>query len=339
MRKLLLGLILISFALQPSACMAAKPKTGASIRSVKIVESINAGGVFYNFKGHDNIEVVMDILFDKGFITDSNMSGDDLKKALYKKIRRGAHLICDGREVEPKYGFWPQETGSTYAKEMTLYYVVPQNRAEQSLSFIYDGSVLGTGVPDLRKMIKFSKSSGSKPGDHLTIESFKAPPINQGKPKEEKLMFNGTPIDIARDKENIMTLKGKADFRDKLGRIFIIQDFEFDRIRDKYIVNAKMTLEKDQSTTFTFSKACRGLTDAPKVSHSRTSDDSAGSFALEQKNNQFILTATEGYVNLGVSFDVDDAVAGAVEGKMSFDYMTKGALLRARGDIRIGECD
>ena len=337
MKKLLLGLLLIGFVLQPLVCMG-KQKTGASIRSAKVVESIDAGGVFYKFKGHENVEVVMDIIFDKGFITDSNLSGDDLKKALYKKIRRGAHLICDGREVEPKYGYWPQKTGSTYAKEMTLYYVVPQNRAELSLSFIYDGTVLGIGVPDLRKRIIFSKSGG-KQVNRLILKSFEVTPINQGKPKEQTLMFNGIPIDIVRDKENIMILKGKADFRDKLGRKFIIQDFEFDRIRNKYIVNAKMTLEKDQSTTFTFSQACRGLTDAPKGTHSRTSDDSVGSLALEQKRNQFIFTTTEGYVNLGVSFDVDDAVTGDVEGKMSFDYLTKGTNLRARNDIRFGECN
>jgi hypothetical protein len=332
--------MLASIALQPSACIADEQKTGVSIRTVKVVESINAGGVFYKFEGHTNIEVVMDVSFDKGFVTEPNISGDDLKKFLYKKIRKGAHLICDGREIEPKYGYWPQQVGSTYAKEMTLYYAVPQDRAEHGMSYIYDGSVLGTGARDLRKRIMFSAKSGSKPGDNLITESFEVTPINQGKPKEEALMFNGSSIDIARDKEDIMTLKGKADsFKDKLGRKYIIQDFEYDRIRNKYVVNAKMTLEDGQSTTFIYSKACRGLTDSPKVSHSRTPDDSSGSFTLEQKSNQFIFTTTDGYVNLGVSFDLDDAVAGDMEGEMSFDYVTKGALLRAKSDIRIGECD
>jgi hypothetical protein len=318
-------------------------ETGANIKSVKIVEDINANGVFYKFEGNDLIEIILDVYFPAGFIADPNLSGDNLKSSLYKKIKRGAHVICDGREVKPSYGYWPQETSNTSAKKMTLYYVVPQNRTGKNLTFVYDGSVLGIDVPDLRKMIKFS-ASGGKPGDQLNTESFEVTPINQGKAKEETLVFNGAPVDITRDNVKTMTLKSDASFTDKLGRKLIIQDFEYDKIRNKYIVNAKMVLDKGQSSTFNYSKACRGLTDAPKTQHSRTPDSSDGAFTLEEKRNpfsenQYIFTTTEGYVTHGVSFDVDDAVTGDLEGNMSFDYMTKGATARIANTIRIGECD
>ena len=57
----------------------------------------------------------------------------------------GAHFYYEDEEVELTWGYWPQEAGSDYAKEMSLFYVVPSNHASESLRFVYDGDVLGEG--------------------------------------------------------------------------------------------------------------------------------------------------------------------------------------------------
>jgi len=41
------------------------------------------------------------------------------------------------------YGYWPEKSGKNFAKSMTIFYVVPKNRPENSLEFSYDGKVLG----------------------------------------------------------------------------------------------------------------------------------------------------------------------------------------------------
>jgi hypothetical protein len=155
--------------------------------------------------------------------------------------------------------------------------------------------------------------------------------------EEKTLMFNGTPIQVNVDKAYAMTLAGSNfTFEDKLGRKLIIQDFEFDNKSGKHIINAKITLNKGQTTTIHHDKACKGLIGNDiKVKHSRTPDHSTGSLDLKQEGDRIIFATTNGFVNLGVSFYVDDALSGELEGRMFFDYFTAGATVRAVSDIKI----
>jgi len=131
---------------------SASPK--AEITSAKYVETINAGGVYYNLEGKDNIEITMDFRFDDNLTVGINPESEDFRKEIYAILADGAHFYYEGQEVERTYGYWPDEAGSNYANEMTLFYVVPSDHSVESLRFVYDGSVLGEGAPGIDTMIK-----------------------------------------------------------------------------------------------------------------------------------------------------------------------------------------
>ena len=159
-------------------------------------------------------------------------------------------------------------------------------------------------------------------------------------PGERTLNLNGSPIQVREDQVNAMRLAGSSDtFTDKSGRKVVIQDFEFDKKGAKYVVNAKMTLEEGQTTTIPFDRACRGLVgNDAKVKHSRTHESSNGSLDLAQVGEDFVFHTTSGSVKLGVSFDLDSALTGDLEGHTSFDYFTVGSKVHAGSDIRIANC-
>jgi hypothetical protein len=96
----------------------------------------------------------MDFTFDDKLISGLDQTSDDYSKKLYSILVEGAHFYYDDKEVKLTYGYWPQEVGGNYAKEMSLFYVVPSNHSVQSLRFAYDGSVLGQGASGIDAMIK-----------------------------------------------------------------------------------------------------------------------------------------------------------------------------------------
>jgi hypothetical protein len=147
-RKVVLLLIL---ALLFSGCSGSP---GAKITSVMYVETINAGGVYYNFEGKDNIQITLDFKFDDNLASDLDETSDDYRDELFVLLAEGAHFYYDDQEVELVYGYWPTEAGSNYAKEMTLFYVVPSEHSVESLRFVYDGSVLGEGASSIDTMIE-----------------------------------------------------------------------------------------------------------------------------------------------------------------------------------------
>lgn len=145
--------ILVLF-LAAAAILASGCGNGAKIASVKIVDTIDAGGVFYQFEGMDNVQVIVDCTFDIHVMSDLDAKGgDEYRKALYARLTKGAHLFLGEKEIELKYGYWPEKTGSNYADGMTLFYVVPKDRPAHSLRFVYDGHVLGSDASGIDKTI------------------------------------------------------------------------------------------------------------------------------------------------------------------------------------------
>ena len=146
------AVLLVTLALLFSGCSGSNPK--AKITSVKYVETINAGGVFHKYEGKDNIQITLDFTFDDNLASGLDQTSDDYRKELFSILAEGAHFYYDDQEVKRTYGYWPQEAGSNYAKEMSLFYVVPSNHSVQSLRFVYDGNVLGEGASSIDTMIK-----------------------------------------------------------------------------------------------------------------------------------------------------------------------------------------
>lgn len=156
--------------------------------------------------------------------------------------------------------------------------------------------------------------------------------------RETTLMFNGSSVQVIKDKDNKLFLSSRSNrtFKEKLGREIIIQDFELPSNGSTSIVNAKMTLSKGEISRFPYKKACEGLIgNANKVLHSLTDDRSKGVLEIQQSDDQIIFTTLDGFVNLGVSFALDYGLTGNLEGQMAFDYFTAGATVRASTEIKL----
>jgi hypothetical protein len=145
------ALLLVTLALLLTACGAAHQ---AKITSVKYVDTINTGGVFVKYEGKDNIEIRLDVTFDESIVSGLDPESDTYRKEVFGILTEGAHLYLDDQEVKRAYGYWPQEAGSDYAKDVTLFYVVPSSHSPDSLRFVYDGAVLGEGATGIDTKIK-----------------------------------------------------------------------------------------------------------------------------------------------------------------------------------------
>ena len=141
----------ISIALLLSGCIQSNPK--AKIIKVKYVESINAGGVLYQYEGKDNIQIILDFTFDENLTSGLDQTSDDYRKKLFSILAKGAHFYFHDQEVESIYGYWPEEVGSNYAREMSLFYIVPSNHSIQDLRFVYNSHILGNGASDIDEIV------------------------------------------------------------------------------------------------------------------------------------------------------------------------------------------
>lgn len=141
------ALLLITVVLLLSGCGLSGPSV--DVKSIKQVDTINVNQVYYKYEGKDNIEIKLDFKFDESLVADLDPNSDDFRRELFTRLVEGAHFYHNDQKVDRTWGYWPKEAGSNYAREMTLFYVVPSNRSATSLRFVYDGSILGEGVKDI----------------------------------------------------------------------------------------------------------------------------------------------------------------------------------------------
>jgi hypothetical protein len=146
------AVLFITLALLLVGCGGFGPR--AKITSAKYVDTIHAGGVSYVFEGQDNIQIVLEFKFDERVVSDLDPTSEEYRKELFALLAAGAHFYYEGQEVERAWGYWPQEAGGNYAKELSLFYVVPSDHSAESLRFVYDGDVLGEGASGIDTVIK-----------------------------------------------------------------------------------------------------------------------------------------------------------------------------------------
>lgn len=149
MRKVVL---LATLVVLLTACGGSKP--GVKITSVEYVDEIHSGGSSFLFEGKDIIQIKMDFAFEEKLVSDLDPASEDYSAKIYSLLYKGAQFYYQDEEVEAVHGYWPSKTGKNYAKEMTLFYLVPTGHSVQGLRFVYDGSVLGEGVSGLDTNIK-----------------------------------------------------------------------------------------------------------------------------------------------------------------------------------------
>jgi len=146
------AVLLVTLALLLVGCGGSGPK--AKITSAEYVDAIHAGGVSYKFEGQDNVQIVLEFTFDESVAPDLDPTSEEYRKELFALLAAGAHFYHEGQEVERTWGYWPQEAGDNYAKELSLFYVVPSDHSAESLRFVYDGDVLGEGASGIDTVIK-----------------------------------------------------------------------------------------------------------------------------------------------------------------------------------------
>ena len=139
----------LSFALLPLMAGCGLTGPGAKITSVKYVNSFQTEGVEYTFQGKKIVKMELTFRFDETFAAGLDSTSDDYRRILYSKLVNGAHFYIGNEAVKPTYGFWPQKAGKDFAKEMTLFYVIPNDTASSSMRFTFDTSMLGKNAPAL----------------------------------------------------------------------------------------------------------------------------------------------------------------------------------------------
>jgi hypothetical protein len=121
----------------------------AKIKSTTYEDGIIASGVKWTYQGQQIIQITLDFTFDKSLTADLDPAAEDYRKQLYAILVEGAHFYYADQEVKLTYGYWPSEAGDSFAKEMSLFYVVPAKHDVKDLKFVFDGSVLGEGAKGL----------------------------------------------------------------------------------------------------------------------------------------------------------------------------------------------
>jgi hypothetical protein len=126
-----------------SGCGGLKPEV--QIYSSEYVSRINVDQVMWTFEGYDIVQIKLDFNFRDELTAGLDKGSEDFEKELYSILVKGAHFYIDSQEADLIQGYWPVKSGSTFANELTLFYLVPEDHPSEGLRFVYDGTVLGEG--------------------------------------------------------------------------------------------------------------------------------------------------------------------------------------------------
>jgi len=113
------------------------------MKSSEFVENLVINGVTYHYKGREIVSLKMDFYFKENLAPNFEVNTEEHRAQIYKRIIKGAKLYIDEEEKKHIYGYWPEKSGETYAKSMTIFYVVPKDRTKSVIKFSYDGAFLG----------------------------------------------------------------------------------------------------------------------------------------------------------------------------------------------------
>ena len=141
MKKLIAMILVLALAFVLAGCGAHKAE--CKVISAEFVDAVPMnGGVQVNYEGKSIFKIVFSATLAEGFTADG-AKGDDFRKAMYSRIDDGCKLTFDGGVGEQVWGYWPDKATQYSAKQMTLFYTVPEGTEASALTFTLDGSVLG----------------------------------------------------------------------------------------------------------------------------------------------------------------------------------------------------
>jgi hypothetical protein len=86
----------------------------------------------------------MDFYFTENMIKGLDPTSDDYREELYSILTKAIHFYDGETPIKLNWGYWPTEAGNNYAKDMSFFFVVPENHSDQ-LRLVFDGELLGDG--------------------------------------------------------------------------------------------------------------------------------------------------------------------------------------------------
>ena len=141
MKKHIALILVLALALVLVGCGVHKAE--CKVISAEFVDVVPMyGSVQVNYEGKSIFKIVFTATLSEGFTADG-AKGDDFRKAMYSRIDDGCKLTFDGGVGEQVWGYWPDKATQYSAKQMTLFYTVPEGTEASALTFTLDGSVLG----------------------------------------------------------------------------------------------------------------------------------------------------------------------------------------------------
>ncbi len=145
MKKMKLAIIaFLIAAIALLLCSCGSHKASCEVTSEEFVDSINVNQVYQQWEGYRIVKIVLNVSFAEKFISEDAKQGDDAyRQQISKKIVDSCSFKADGRDVDTTWFYWATKASGYSAKELTLFYVIPEALELSDTEFMLDGAALG----------------------------------------------------------------------------------------------------------------------------------------------------------------------------------------------------
>lgn len=136
-------LILIA-AMTMLLCSCGTHKAGCEVVSEEFVDSINVNQVYQHWEGYRIVKIILNVSFAEKFVSEDAKQGEDAyRQQISKKIVDACTFKADGSDIDITYFYWAKQASGYSAKELTLFYVIPEELELSDTEFFLDGTALG----------------------------------------------------------------------------------------------------------------------------------------------------------------------------------------------------
>lgn len=111
------------------------------VGSVKINQY--EGGNEFFYQDHDIIKLTLNFNF-QNIDSKEQLGSEAHRRELYKILIQKAQFYIEDSIAKNIWGYWPEKTTETSAKNMVLFYAIPKEVDKNILKFEYDKSILGS---------------------------------------------------------------------------------------------------------------------------------------------------------------------------------------------------
>lgn len=141
--KRVFTLILIA-AMIMILCSCGTHKADCEVVSEEFVDFINVNQISQRWEGYRIVKIVLNVSFAEKFVSEGAKQGEDAYlQQISQKIVDACSFKADGADVDITYYYWAKQASGYSAKELTLFYVIPETLELSDTEFSLDGAALG----------------------------------------------------------------------------------------------------------------------------------------------------------------------------------------------------